>query len=372
MNDSVKRDQVIIRTSGIGIAANILLAAFKAVIGLVTHSIAITMDAVNNLSDALSSVITIVGTKLATRQPDKEHPWGHGRAEYLSAMVISVIVLYAGVTSLIESVQKIIHPQTPDYSLTALVIVAVGVLVKIVLGRYVKGIGEKVNSESLVDSGQDALMDSVISASTLVAALIFIFSGVSLEALLGAVISVIIIKSGVDMLRQTISELLGQRIDMETVREVKKILGGFPEVHGVYDLIFHDYGPERFNCSAHVEVDDTLTAEEIDLLQREATTVLYQQKGIILTALSVYAINTKDENVRRMRQELTKLVMAYEHVIEMHGFYMKGHYVQFDLIVGFEAKDRVAVYEKVCKKVRETYPDYDFKIVLDTDFSASE
>ena len=140
MNDSIKRDQVIIRTSGIGIAANILLAAFKAVIGLVTHSIAITMDAVNNLSDALSSVITIVGTKLATRQPDKEHPWGHGRAEYLSAMVISVIVLYAGVTSLIESVQKIIHPQTPDYSLTALVIVAVGVSPNPLVPKSIQGL----------------------------------------------------------------------------------------------------------------------------------------------------------------------------------------------------------------------------------------
>ena len=372
MNQETKRDQVIIRTSGIGIAANVLLAAFKAVIGMVTHSIAITMDAVNNLSDALSSVITIIGTKLATRQPDKEHPWGHGRAEYLSAMVISVIVLYAGVTSLIESVRKILHPETPDYSQTALVIVAVAVVVKIVLGRYVKSVGERVNSESLVDSGQDALMDSVISASTLVAALIFIFSGLSLEAWLGAVISVMIIKSGVDMLRQTISELLGQRIDMDTVREVKKILGGFPEVHGVYDLIFHDYGPDRFNCSAHVEVDDTLSAEEIDLLQREATRALYQQKGIILTALSVYAINTKDENVRRMRSEITRLVMEFDHVIEIHGFYMKGHFVQFDLIVDFDAKDRNAVYEEVCRKVRGAYPDYDFAIVLDTDFSVSE
>lgn len=372
MNQETKRDQVIIRTSGIGIAANVLLAAFKAVIGMVTHSIAITMDAVNNLSDALSSVITIIGTKLATRQPDKEHPWGHGRAEYLSAMVISVIVLYAGVTSLIESVRKILHPETPDYSQTALVIVAVAVVVKIVLGRYVKSVGERVNSESLVDSGQDALMDSVISASTLVAALIFIFSGLSLEAWLGAVISIIIIKSGVDMLRQTISELLGQRIDMDTVREVKKILGGFPEVHGVYDLIFHDYGPDRFNCSAHVEVDDTLSAEEIDLLQREATRALYQQKGIILTALSVYAINTKDENVRRMRSEITRLVMEFDHVIEIHGFYMKGHFVQFDLIVDFDAKDRNAVYEEVCRKVRGAYPDYDFAIVLDTDFSVSE
>ena len=185
------RDQIIIRTSIIGIAANIFLAGFKAFVGILSNSIAIVLDAVNNLSDALSSVITIVGTKLAGRAPDKKHPLGYGRIEYLSAAIISVIVLYAGVTSFTESVRKIIHPETPDYSALTLVIVASGVLVKILLGRYVRATGEKVGSDSLVASGSDALNDSIISASTLVAAVLYIKAGWSLEAWLGAVISVI-------------------------------------------------------------------------------------------------------------------------------------------------------------------------------------
>ena len=195
------RNKQIVKTSIIGILANVFLAAFKAVVGTLSGSIAIVLDAVNNLSDAASSVITIVGTKLAAKQPDRKHPYGYGRIEYLSAMIISAIVLFAGASSLKESVEKIISPRKPDYTIVALVIVAAAVLVKIVLGRFVESRGKKLNSDLLVNSGKDAMLDSVISASTLVAAVIFIFSGISLESWLAAIISVVIIKSGIDMLR---------------------------------------------------------------------------------------------------------------------------------------------------------------------------
>ena len=238
------RDKIIIRTSIIGILANVFLAGFKAVIGITAHSIAIVMDAVNNLSDAASSVITIVGTKLAGREADRKHPFGYGRIEYLSAMVISLIILYAGVTAFIKSVDKIIHPDVPDYSAVSLVIVAVAVVVKIVLGKYVKSTGEKVNSDSLVNSGADAMLDSVISSSTLVAAAIYLIFNVSLEAWLGAVIAIVIIKSGIEMLKDTVSKILGERVDANMVIAIKKTISSFPEVNGAYDLIMHNYGPD--------------------------------------------------------------------------------------------------------------------------------
>ena len=246
---NVSREKTIVRTSIIGIVANVFLAAFKAVIGLAANSIAIVLDAVNNISDAGSSLITIIGTKLAGREPDKKHPFGYGRIEYLSAMIISVIVLYAGVTSFTESVKQIIHPETPDYSTLSLIIVGVAVVVKIVLGRYVKSIGKKVNSDSLVNSGEDATLDSVISASTLVAAAIFLIFGISLEAWLGAVISLVIIKSGVEMLKDTISQILGEKNDPELAREIKKTVTSFPGVHGAYDLVLNNYGPDAWNGS---------------------------------------------------------------------------------------------------------------------------
>ena len=150
-----KRDKIIVRTSVVGIVTNVLLAAFKAAVGLAANSIAVVLDAVNNLSDALSSIITIVGTKLSGKLPDKKHPLGYGRIEYLSAMIVAGIVLYAGITAFVESVKKIIRPETPEYGTISLVIIAVAVVVKIVLGRYVKAQGKRVNSGALVASGSD-------------------------------------------------------------------------------------------------------------------------------------------------------------------------------------------------------------------------
>ena len=178
--DNSKRQKTIIKASIIGILANVALSAIKAAIGLFSHSIAIVLDAVNNLSDALSSIVTIIGAKLAGKKPDRKHPLGHGRVEYLSAMIVSALVLYAGITSMIESVKKIMHPQMPQYKAVSLIIIAIAIVVKIVLGRYVKKQGEKVDSSSLVASGADAMFDAILSASVLASALIFVWTGVSL------------------------------------------------------------------------------------------------------------------------------------------------------------------------------------------------
>ena len=365
------RGKIIVRTSVIGILANVLLAAFKAAVGILTHSIAIVLDAVNNLSDAASSFITIIGTKLAAREPDKKHPFGYGRIEYLSAMIISVIVLYAGVTSFIESVKKIIHPETPDYSVTALIIVGVGVLVKIFLGRYVKGVGEKVNSDSLINSGKDATLDSIISASTLVAAIIFLVSGLSLEAWLGAVISLIIVKSGVEMLRDTLSEIPGERADAELAKEIKKTVLSFPDVSGAYDLILNNYGPDTFNGSIHIEVPDTYSAADLDELIRSISLEVYAKHHVALTAIGVYSINTKDEHVAVMREAIRKAVMEEEHVLQLHGFYVNEgkKTIRFDVVISFDAPDRHAVHKAVFEKIQAMFPEYTLQIAMDTDFS---
>ena len=371
MNEQASRDSIIIRTSVIGILANIALAAFKAVVGLSSNSIAIVMDAVNNLSDAASSVITIVGTKLAGREPDKKHPFGYGRIEYLSATIISLLVLYAGITAFTESVKKIIHPDTPDYGAAALIIVAAAVVVKLLLGRYVKGIGEKVNSDSLKGSGEDATLDSVISASTLVAAAIYLFFHISLEAWLGAIIAVVIIKSGVEMLRDTLSKILGERVDAQLAAEMKATIRENPEVRGAYDLILHDYGPDLYNGSVHIEVPDTMTADELDRLNRKITREVYDKHGVALTAISVYSYNTKDPEAAEVRNRVSKIVTADPYVREMHGFYMDKieKRMRFDVVVSFDAEDRNKVYREVCEKVQREFPDYKLLIAMDADFS---
>ena len=365
------RDAVIVRTSVIGILANVFLAAFKAAVGLLSHSIAVVLDAVNNLSDAAASVITIVGTKLAGKQPDKKHPFGHGRIEYFSAMIISILVLYAGITSLTESVKKIIHPETPDYSVAALLIIASAVVVKILLGRYVKSVGVRVNSDSLVNSGEDATLDSVISAATLAAAGIYLLFHISLEAWLGAVISLVIIKSGGEMLWETLSKLLGERVDAAFARDIKKTVESFDPVAGAYDLILHDYGPDAYQGSVHIEVPDTLTANELDELIRAITLEVYRKHSVLLTAVGVYSINTKDEAAAAIRERLRQAVLALPYVLQMHGFYLDEEHkaIRFDAVVSLDAPDREAVYREVTDKARELYPDYTFAVVMDTDFS---
>lgn len=368
------RDKIIIRTSIIGILANLFLAGFKAAIGLLSNSIAIVMDAVNNMSDAASSIITIVGTKLAGKQPDRKHPFGYGRIEYLTAMVISVLVMYAGVAAFIESVKKILKPDVPEYHTVSLIIVAVAVVVKIVLGSYVKAAGKKVNSDALINSGADAQMDSIISASTLMAAVIFVIFHVSLEAWLGAVIALVIIKSGFEMIADTVSKLLGERVDGQLVRDIKETIKSFPEVSGAYDLVMHNYGPDSYNGSVHVEVPDTLSIDELDKLIRRIEVKVYREHKVILTAVGIYSDNAGKPDAIAERDKIREMVTADPYVLQMHGFYLnrEDKMMRFDIVVSFDAKDRVAVYRHALELVQEAYPDYVVQIAMDIDFTDVE
>ena len=364
------RKKEIVRTSIIGIVTNVTLSAFKAVIGLLSHSIAIVLDAVNNLSDAASSLITVIGARLAARKPDKQHPFGHGRIEYLSAMIISIIVLYAGITSLVESIRSILHPETPDYSVVSLVIVAVAVLVKLVLGRYVKRAGIRLHSDALVNSGQDALMDAIISASTLAAAGIFLIFGLSLESWLGAAISLYIIKTGIEMLRDTISRLLGERNDPELARGIKQTVTSFPGVQGAYDLVMHNYGPTAWTGSIHIEVPDTFSAAQLDELIRDIQARVYQEHHVALSAIGVYSVNTKDAEAIEMREKVREIVFAHPYVLQMHGFYLlrEKNLIRFDIVVSFDAGDRWRVYREVVSDVQKAYPAYRLEVAMDTDY----
>ena len=365
------RQKVIVRTSIIGILANIFLAGFKAAVGLLSNSISVVLDAVNNLSDALSSVITIVGAKLSAKPADKKHPLGYGRIEYLSSMIIAVIIMYAGVTSLIESVKKIITPETPDYNAVGLIIIAVAVVVKIVLGLYVSRTGKKVNSDSLAASGKDALMDSVISASVLLAAGIYLIWGVSLEAYLGVIISLFIIKSGLEILRETISHILGERLDSELSAQIKSSITSFDEVSGAYDLILHSYGPDKLIGSVHIEVSDTMTAPEIDTLERKLTAEIYRRHGVMLTGISVYSVNLSDPETDTLFHQVHDEVMAHEHVIQIHGFTLDKESATaiFDLVIDFDSKDRKTLCDKISRELHEKHPNYRFYITLDSDIS---
>ncbi|MBQ1490012.1 MAG: cation transporter [Eubacterium sp.] len=365
-----QRNKVIMRTSMIGIGANVLLAVVKAVIGLAANSIAVTLDAVNNLSDAMSSVITIIGTKLAGRQPDKKHPLGYGRIEYLSAMIVSALVLYAGITAAVESVKKILDPQTPSYTNLALILIAIAVVVKIVLGTYVKKKGEQVNSGSLIASGSDAKFDAILSASVLATAILFRATGISLEAYVGVVIAVFIIKAGIEMLKETLDDILGSRVDREIVEQLKETICEEPEVLGAYDLLLHNYGPDYFVGSVHVEIPDTMTVDQVDALERRLAGIVFQKHGVILSAVGIYAVHTRNDERKRMQTEITRIVMSHEGVLQMHGFYVDENrkQIRLDVVIDFAVENREAVVEEIRQEIIAAYPGYDAGIILDLDF----
>ena len=371
-NDAIvipNRERIIVRTSIIGILANLFLALFKAIVGFASNSIAVILDAVNNLTDALSSVITIIGTKLAGKKPDKKHPLGYGRVEYLTAMIIAAIILYAGISALFESVDKIINPAEADYSVISLVIIGSAVIVKVFLGRYVRSVGKKVNSSSLVASGTDALYDAILSASVFMSAIIFTIWGLSLEAYVGILISVMIIRAGIEILRDTLDDIIGKRTDEGLTDAIKETICSHENVSGAYDLILHTYGPERIIGSVHIEVPCTMTADELDKLQREIAADVMQKHGIIMAGIGVYALDTCNEEAMRIRSEISDIVMSHEGVVQMHGFHAdtENKTIVFDLIIDYDLSDRDSLYCHIDDELRSKYPDYTIRMTLDAD-----
>ena len=364
------RSKQIIRTSIIGIAANVLLAAFKAVVGLLAHSVAIVMDAVNNLSDALSSVITIVGTKLSARPADRKHPFGFGRIEYFSAILIAVLVLLAGVTSLIESVKKIFAPTTPEYSTVTLVVIIVAIAVKLLLGRYVKKQGERLESDALKASGADALFDALITLATLVSAGIMLLWNVSLDGILGALISLFIIKAGIEMLASPVNDLLGARLPEELLHDIKREVMAFEGVHGVYDLILHNYGSEVMIGSLHISVDDTTDAYRIHGLTRRIAEQMYLRHGIIMT-VGIYAVATGANRRSEMQRTVLQALGNHKEIVQVHGVYYfeKENLVSVDVVPDLSVHDEEALRQQLTGELQALLPDAGISLVMDHNYS---
>ncbi len=363
------REKKIIKVSFQGIAMNLFLVLFKAIVGFIANSIAIILDAVNNLTDAVSAIITIIGAKLSGKAPDKEHPFGHGRIEYFAAVIISAIVLGAGITSLKESFLKILSPADVHYEWYTLLVIIVAIFVKFFFGGYVKNVGKQIDSQSLIATGTDAFMDAVLSFSTLVGAIIFLVFGLNIEGYLGVVISIIIIKSAISILKETIDTMIGQRADAELTKNIKQKINDYKEVHGTYDLMLHNYGPSKLMGSAHIELDDDTTAKEIHALTRKISEEIFKEFGIILT-LGIYASNDSGK-AKVIKEKLEEIIKDYTDVLQLHGFYLDDEkkQVSFDIIIDFKCENSDNVKNEIIDKIKNLYPEYEYEVVLDTDIS---
>ena len=367
---SVSRTKAIVKVSLYGIGVNLILVVFKAIVGFLANSISVVLDAVNNLSDALSSIITIIGTKIAGKGADKKHPYGHGRVEYITSSIIAVIMLAAGVTALKESIEKIITPSETDFKIYSIIVIAAAVATKIFLGLYFRKKGRQYNSSSLVSSGTDALFDAILSAATLVSAVIAMVWGYNIEGFLGVGISVFILKAGIEVMREAISELIGVRIDSKLAEGIKAKIASFEEIHGAYDLVLHTYGPGQLIGAVHVEVDDDLTARQIDTLTRKIMADVYREFGVILT-VGIYASNTSDDISRTIRKAAEETIADYPQILQMHGFYMEheAKIISLDILVDFKEKNPKEICANLCAALQRQFPEYRFYVNLDRDFS---
>ncbi len=363
----MQREHEIVKASLLGIAGNVLLVALKLVIGFVSHSIAIILDGVNNATDVLSSVVTIIGTKLAGKRPDKKHPFGYGRIEYLSSVVIAVIILAAGLVSLRESILKIIHPGTPSYSTITITVILASILIKVVLGFMFKHYGDKTHSEALIASGVDSNNDAFITGGTLVVALVQNIWGVNIDGIVGLIISILVCKAGIDVLRDSLAPIIGSPESKQLVSSIKEYIRQFPSVQGVHDVILDDFGPHRVIGAVHIQVPDDMTAKDVGELTRQITQGVRQTFDVQIT-VGIYTDNTTGKYAP-MNAALQQFCGAQKEVLNSHAFYVdeSTKTCYFDLVLDVSAKDDEAA-QAVVKGMKAQYPDFVYDVQVDTDY----
>ena len=374
----MNREKTIIRTSIIGIIANILLVGFKAFVGFIAGSISIVMDALNNLTDALSSIITIIGTKLSNKKPDRKHPFGHGRVEYITSTIIAVLILFAGGLAIYESIVSIVEYFTsgektlPSFAWYSLVIIGVAILVKVGIGIFYKIQGKKVNSEALKASGTDALFDAILSTATLVGAIFAVALHWYVEGYLGIIIGLFIIKSGIDVLRESFSSIIGERHDPEETKNMLADISSVPGVKGAYDLIIHSYGPNKYVGSVHIGVEGNLSAKEIQIIERNIAALMASKYNMFMT-VGIYADNVDSKLSKEIRSKIQEFMKNNPNILQMHGFFVDEiqEFCNFDLVFSFNEKEPEQRIEEIRKALEEAYPDMTFYIQLDRDYSLS-
>lgn len=373
-----KREQIIVRTSIIGILGNILLVGFKATIGFIAGSISIVVDALNNLTDALSSVITIIGTKISNKKPDRKHPFGHGRVEYITSTLVAFLILFAGGLAIYESIKSIVdyfssaEKTLPSFTIWSLVIIGVAILVKVGIGIFYSIQGKRVNSSALKASGMDALWDAALSTATLVGAIFAYALGWYVEGYLGIVIGLFIIKSGIGILTESFSLIIGERHDKDEIRSIKEDICSIDGVQGAYDLIINNYGPNKNIGSVHIGVSNDLTANEIQVIERNITAMMYMKYNTIMT-VGIYADFVETEISKNIHSYLGSIIKDNKNILQLHGFFVdeEKKICNFDLVVSFDEKEPEELIEKVRLLMSEKFPEYQFIINLDNDFSLS-
>ena len=367
--DANERRKKIIGVSIIGIVANLLLGVLKAVLGLLSGSIALISDALNNITDSSSSLITIVGTKLAAKAPDKQHPFGHGRTEYLTSILIGGIVFLTGFQSLINSVKAVFNKEDINTDITTVIIIIATIAAKVLLGTFTENSGKKLNSTALIASGADAKNDVVVSVVTLISTILYMFAKISVDGIAGVIISVFILKTAYEVLSDTIKKLLGERVDGEIVRGIKDIVRNTEGVIKCFDLILNDYVPDFYTGSINVEIEDDRSIGEMYPILHEAQTKIYNKYNVFLV-FGFYSVDVDDERYIKIKSLLKNYKENERHIINYHGIVIdeKDKTIYCDITRDFDITSETVI-ENVNRILKEEFSEYNIHVNIDTEFS---
>lgn len=367
--DPDSREGVILTTSGLGVIVNILCSVLKIVIGMAVSSIAVVSEGLNNAADAASSLLTILGTKLAGKHPTEKHPFGYGRVEYLTSLIIAGLILYTGIESLTGAVDGILHPYEMELSYLITGIIAVSAVIKLFLGTYMIRQGQCIDSGSLVAVGKECRADCVVSVVTILATLVYLLFDLSLDAYAAVVTSLFIIKAGAEVLRDTVSELLGKPGDKALAQELYRVIRENPLVLNAADMMLHNYGPDAYSGSVNIEIDCGKTVEEV-YSNIHALQLRIMHEYHVTMVFGIYAVNNDRETLKELREYIARFVREQEHVRSFHALYIdpKNSDIYCDLVVDYSLRDWDALEEDFRAYMHEKYPENRLEVVIETEY----
>lgn len=372
VHDSAVRERYGTLASITGIVCNLLLAALKFVMGVLSGSLAVMADAANSLSDAAGSIVTLITVRLSNKPVDSEHPFGHGRMEYIGSLAVGALILLMGFSLLKDSITAIFHPEALSMNWMVAAALVIGVLVKLWLFVFYRRLGRAVDNGTLLAASKDSLGDVLSTGAVLISVLVNLAFGWCLDGYIGLVVAVIVLRGGVEVCRETLDQLLGGKPDPERIRQIRELLLNHEGILGVHDLVVHDYGPGRCVASVHAEVSadgNILTIHEmIDNAEREV-----EQKLHIPICIHMDPIVTNDETSNRLRHQLNDYLRSIDPALSMHDFRMvpgEGHTnLIFDCVVPPGYKDRQLLYNALRAYAQSIDPNYHLIIQFDTDYT---
>ena len=381
IKDSANIESTEVRTrygmlaSVVGIFCNVLLFSVKLAIGLILSSLAVTADAFNNLSDAASSIISFVGVKMAGKPADAEHPFGHGRIEYIAALIVSFLVIEVGFTFFKSSISKIMHPEEITFDPVPFIILILSILVKLWMAFFNNKLGKRIDSKVLLATAADSLGDVITTSATVISIVICHFTSINVDAIAGLIVSGIVIWSGVSIAKDTLEPLIGQRVPSELYQKITDMVESYEGIVGAHDLIVHNYGPNRSMATIHAEVPNDVSIEAsheiIDRIERDAKKELN-----ILLVIHMDPVEMRDEEVLELRDKTSHIVHALDPELHFHDFRVLKENEQknliFDLVVpdSYTEKDANRVMHQLIALLHEMEKNVDCIITLDRSFEA--